>query len=323
MRELAQSSYEPYYLHQQPPPPPPPPDYYHHHHESIRNPNLSYPLHHEPLSISHNPSISTPIPIHIPKEQRHINTLFVSGLPDDVLPREIHNLFRRRPGFDSCQLKFTGRGNQVVAFATFFNHQSAVMALEALNGVKFDPQAGSVIHIELARSNSRRKHTPGSGPYVVIDKRKKAVYGAGDTSSDDGDNEPDNQNHSEDPDSSNNHVHSRAKSQEKVQLSNSAAAANEQIEKSSEGDLRPCSTLFIANLGPNCSDDELRVALSQFAGFNGMKMRARGGMPVAFADYEEIEQATHVMEALQGSMLASSDRGGMHIEYARSKMRKP
>ncbi|KAF3966761.1 hypothetical protein CMV_009181 [Castanea mollissima] len=25
----------------------------------------------------------------------------------------IHNLFRHRPGFDSCQLKYTGRGNQI------------------------------------------------------------------------------------------------------------------------------------------------------------------------------------------------------------------
>lgn len=45
-----------------------------------------------------------------------IRTLFIAGLPDDVKAREIHNLFRRRPGFDSCQLKYTGRGNQVVAF---------------------------------------------------------------------------------------------------------------------------------------------------------------------------------------------------------------
>lgn len=46
-------------------------------------------------------------------DRNGINTLFVSGLPDDVKAREIHNLFRRRPGFESCQLKYTGRGNQV------------------------------------------------------------------------------------------------------------------------------------------------------------------------------------------------------------------
>lgn len=303
---MGQSSYEPYYLHQNRHQQP---EYYYN--ETI-NPNLSYP--HDPIPTS---SITTTFPIHISKHLRHINTLFVSGLPDDVMPREIHNLFRRRPGFDSCQLKFTGRGNQVVAFVTFYNHQSAVLALQALDGVKFDPQSGSVLHIELARSNSRRKRKPGSGPYVVIDKRKKAADDAEDTSSDDGDDESDNQSQSEDPDSSNN-IQSNVKSEEKVKLSGTAAAANEPVS-----DLRPCSTLFIANLGPNCSEDELRQALSQYSGFNGLKLRARGGMPVAFADFEEVEQATHAMQALQDSMLPSSDRGGMHIEYARSKMRKP
>lgn len=46
-------------------------------------------------------------------DRNGINTLFISGLPDDVKAREIHNLFRRRLGFESCQLKYTGRGNQV------------------------------------------------------------------------------------------------------------------------------------------------------------------------------------------------------------------
>lgn len=52
-------------------------------------------------------------------EQRWIKTLFVSGLPDDVKPREIHNLFCRRPGFDFCQLEYTGRGDQVAVCCPF------------------------------------------------------------------------------------------------------------------------------------------------------------------------------------------------------------
>lgn len=56
-----------------------------------------------------------------PDQDRNlINTLFVSGLPDDVKAREIHNLFRRRAGFDYCQLKYTGRGNQVIKHLSFF-----------------------------------------------------------------------------------------------------------------------------------------------------------------------------------------------------------
>ncbi|KAG8380076.1 hypothetical protein BUALT_Bualt07G0156000 [Buddleja alternifolia] len=252
-------------------------------------------------------------------DRNGINTLFVSGLPDDVKAREIHNLFRRRPGFESCQLKYTGRGNQVVAFATFVNHQSAMAALHSLNGVKFDPQSGSSLHIELARSNSRRKHKPGSGPYVVIDNRTKRDTEARESSSDDGDGDsddsPTNVNSGDQDDSV------VDKSTEQTTGGNDAfGPENEQAEKPTDG---ACSTLFIANLGPNCTEEELKQVLSQYSGFNSLKIRARGGMPVSFADFERVEQATEAMNALQGSSLPSSDRGGMHIEYARSKMRKP
>jgi hypothetical protein len=52
--------------------------------------------------------------------------------------------------------------------------------------VKFDPQTGSNLHIELARSNSRRKERPGSGPYVVIDNRNKEISKSQDDQSDEG-----------------------------------------------------------------------------------------------------------------------------------------
>ncbi|XP_050232357.1 protein WHI4 [Mercurialis annua] len=256
-----------------------------------------------------------------------INTLFVSGLPDDVKPREIHNLFRRRSGFDSCQLKYTGRGNQVVAFATFLNHQSAIAAMHSLNGVKFDPQSGSTLHIELARSNSRRKHKPGSGPYVVIDNRTRQAYNARETSTDDGGSDSDEALATATPtdniDSADQGDSANVKSEPEGDPDNALVVANDLLEKTVQGGVQPCSTLFIANLGPNCTEDELRHTLSQYPGFNFLKVRAKGGMPVAFADFEEVEQATRALEDLQGTSLPSSDRGGMHIEYARSKMRKP
>ncbi|KAG4178721.1 hypothetical protein ERO13_A10G061100v2 [Gossypium hirsutum] len=256
-----------------------------------------------------------------PDQDRNlINTLFVSGLPDDVKAREIHNLFRRRAGFDYCQLKYTGRGNQVVAFATFLNHQSAIAAMHALN---FDPQAGSVLHIELARSNSRRKRKPGSGPYVVIDNRIKASANTQETSSDDGDSDTEEPSGAEDADASNKDELKTVKSDTVQDPENSVPAANEQLERTIDEGAQACSTLFIANLGPNCTEYELKQVLSKYPGFNMLKIRAKGGMPVAFADFEQVEQATKVMTDLQSSLLPSSDRGGMHIEYARSKMRKP
>ncbi|PRQ51294.1 putative nucleotide-binding alpha-beta plait domain-containing protein [Rosa chinensis] len=276
---------------------------------------------HPPYDPYYLPQPQQPPPLPDYSDRSVINTLFVSGLPDDVKAREIHNLFRRRPGFDSCQLKYTGRGNQVVAFATFFNHQSAIAALHALNGVKFDPQTGSLLHIELARSNSRRKRKPGSGAYVVIDKRSKKEDDNQGTSSDDGDSESEEPSETDNHDSGEKSDLANTKSSEAVVDSDIAVAAvNEQSEK--HVDRGQCSTLFIANLGPNCTEDELKQVLCQYPGFNVIKLRAKGGMPVAFADFEEIEQANKAMDELRGTMLPSSDRGGMHIEYARSKMRK-
>ncbi|KAK9030890.1 hypothetical protein V6N11_032295 [Hibiscus sabdariffa] len=238
-----------------------------------------------------------------PDQDRNlINTLFVSGLPDDVKAREIHNLFRRRAGFDYCQLKYTGRGNQ---------------------GVKFDPQAGSVLHIELARSNSRRKQKPGSGPYVVIDNRTKAsANNTQETSSDNGDSDPEEPSGADNADSSNNDELQTLKSDTVLDPEHSVPAANEQLERTVNEGAQPCSTLFIANLGPNCTEYELKEVLSKYPGFNLLKIRVKGGMPVAFADFEQIEQATKVLTELQSSLLPSSDRGGMHIEYAKSRMRK-
>ncbi|KAL2337972.1 hypothetical protein Fmac_012418 [Flemingia macrophylla] len=262
-------------------------------------------------------------------ERNNINTLFVSGLPDDVKAREIHNLFRRRPGFDSCQLKYTGRANQALLFLRrSIRHvfqpsigNGSVARLECeylgsnsiirdeLRGVKFDPQSGSVLHIELARSNSRRKRKPGGGPYVVIDKRSKGEPDVqGSSSDDDGDSDPD-----EPTGSGGNHGDSATMQSGETAVGYDNAVPVEQHETGSNGGL--CSTLFIANLGPTCTEDELKQAFSVYAGFNMVKMRSRGGMPVAFADFEEVDQAAKVLEELQGSLLPSSDRGGMHIEY--------
>ncbi|XP_047334129.1 U2 small nuclear ribonucleoprotein B''-like [Impatiens glandulifera] len=254
-----------------------------------------------------------------PDQRGHdINTLFISGLPEDVKAREIHNLFRRRPGFDYCQLKYNGRGSQVVAFATFVNHSSAMAALHSLNGINFDPNNGNLLHIELARSNSRRKRKLGSGPYFVIDKRSKVATDNQLASSDEDEIVEEEPSQNNRPDSDNENGLGFTKSCVAADLGSCVVAD----DKEKGGTESQCSTLFIANLGPNCNEKELKDLFSQYPGFNIIKFSSRGSMPVAFADFEGIEQGTVAMEGLQGSLLPSSEGGGIHIEYAKSKMRK-
>ncbi|KAG9456539.1 hypothetical protein H6P81_001047 [Aristolochia fimbriata] len=257
-------------------------------------------------------------------EQQNIHTLFISGLPDDVKAREIHNLFRRRQGFESCQLKYTGRGNQVVAFATFYDHHTARVALKELDGRVFDPETGAKLHVELARSNSRTKKPRGTGAYAIIDKRSRTSNENQETESNDGDGGSDDPSGTDNPNSKKKDTALSAtqSSDTSGNLDSEQVGLKEQSEKPTTTELRPCSTLFIANLGPTCTEEELKQVLSQYPGFLTLKMRTRGGMPVAFADFEEVDQATEALNGVQGTSLPSSDRGGLHLEYARSKMRK-
>ncbi|PNT76551.1 hypothetical protein BRADI_1g49340v3 [Brachypodium distachyon] len=279
------------------------------------------------MSLSHHrllpaaaPPLGDPYYVYAPHphsdpQRQGVVTLFVAGLPDDVKPREIHNLFSRRPGFDQCLLEYTGRGNQ---------------------GTVFDPENGDCLHIELAKSNSRRRHGGGGDVYRVIDKRvnRREVnadnehIGDDDVSGEDegegkygegGSDEPsDTEN---DNSSDKNELPADQSGEPGIKQKKRQSPSNDQPDKSSV-DIPPCSTLFIENLGQTCTEEELEEVFSKQPGFHVLKMRRRGGMPAAFADFTDIESSTAAMNNLQGTILSSSDSDGLRIEYARSKMRK-
>ncbi|KAL6839593.1 hypothetical protein ACP4OV_030532 [Aristida adscensionis] len=268
-----------------------------------------------------------PAPPHPDPQRQGVLTLFVAGLPDDVKPREIHNLFSRRPGFDHCLLEYTGRGNQAVAFVSFFTHQAALSTMSALNGTIFDPESGDRLHIELAKSTSRRPRG-GGDVYRVIDKR---VRTEGDADNENAGNEGDNEEWQEEEhggdggfdepsgtenenSSDKNELSADQSGQPGRRQQNGQSLSNVEADKSL-GDIPPCSTLFIANLGHACTEEELKDVLSKQSGFHILKMRRHGGMPVAFADFMDIESSTAALNNLQGTMLSSSDNDSLHIEY--------
>lgn len=85
----------------------------------------------------------------------------------------------------------------------------------------------------------------------------------------------------------------------------------------------PCSTLFVANLGPAVSEDELREVFRSFPGFSRLRLHNKNGSPVAFVEYVDVRQAAQALNSLQGFALISSDRGGIRIEFAKNKMGEP
>ncbi|VDM97443.1 unnamed protein product [Thelazia callipaeda] len=81
-----------------------------------------------------------------------------------------------------------------------------------------------------------------------------------------------------------------------------------------------CSTLFVANLGDNVNEEEIKAAFKVHPGFTRLRLLTRNDVTVAFVEFRDVRQATAAMNAMQGFRISSSGRSGIRIEYARNRM---
>uniref|UniRef100_A0A3B4ZCF9 RNA-binding protein with multiple splicing-like n=1 Tax=Stegastes partitus TaxID=144197 RepID=A0A3B4ZCF9_9TELE len=84
---------------------------------------------------------------------RAVRTLFVSGLPLDIKPRELYLLFRPFKGYEGSLIKLTSK--QPVGFVSFDSRSEAEAAKNALNGVRFDPEIPQTLRLEFAKANTK------------------------------------------------------------------------------------------------------------------------------------------------------------------------
>ncbi|KAK1789646.1 hypothetical protein P4O66_015549, partial [Electrophorus voltai] len=82
-----------------------------------------------------------------------VRTLFVSGLPVDIKPRELYLLFRPFKGYEGSLIKLTSK--QPVGFVTFDSRSGAEAAKNALNGIRFDPENPQTLRLEFAKANTK------------------------------------------------------------------------------------------------------------------------------------------------------------------------
>ncbi|XP_053148034.1 RNA-binding protein with multiple splicing isoform X3 [Hemicordylus capensis] len=88
-----------------------------------------------------------------PNKRCEVRTLFVSGLPLDIKPRELYLLFRPFKGYEGSLIKLTSK--QPVGFVSFDSRSEAEAAKNALNGIRFDPEIPQTLRLEFAKANTK------------------------------------------------------------------------------------------------------------------------------------------------------------------------
>ncbi|XP_021893913.1 uncharacterized protein LOC110811665 [Carica papaya] len=306
-----------HYAYYQAPPPPPgatapaPPQ--------VVVPAPQHQLLHHPYVPHQPPPLSSYASLFASHSSRdEVRTLFIAGLPDDVKPREIYNLLREFPGYESSHLRgpSQSQNSQPFAFAVFSDQQSAVAAMHALNGMVFDLEKGSSLYIDLAKSNSRSKRSRADDEWPGSDKKARGSISRSIPDSGFGSVHL--------PGMSNSAYNTIGYSSTQSHESFDARAANgtaSRLNNSTAQNATPCPTLFVANLGPTVTEQELTQVFSSCPGFLKLKMQSTYGAPVAFVDFQDTACSTGALNSLQGTILYSSSAGdGMRLEYARSRM---
>mmetsp|Transcript_16341 Transcript_16341/g.35517 ORF Transcript_16341/g.35517 Transcript_16341/m.35517 type:complete len:294 (-) Transcript_16341:347-1228(-) len=279
-----------------------------------------------------------------------IHTLFVSGLPADVKERELYNLFRLQfPGYVGCRLQLAPP-KPPAAFVTLDTQQACLNAIEALNGSRFDPESSLILRLELAKANSKPKRSRPDGEGGYHDRESKQFRGS-DRSSDGyggGYSAPMPYTGYMDPTWNTAAVMGMgmpapapayapyggfaavsAGGSYPPAMGAPYAAGGGGGGRGGGGSNPPCTTVFVANLSPTCTEDELKDLFARTPGF--VKMRFSPGKPgganvspVAWVDFTDTHMSSQALNTLQGYTLpsgAGQDRStGMRIEFARNKM---
>ncbi|XP_076947212.1 uncharacterized protein LOC143619071 [Bidens hawaiensis] len=266
--------------------------------------------------------------------QDEVRTLFIAGLPDDVKPREIYNLFRPVTCVALVLLKHRLYSDEMetnllsylyylmflylismdmdvlqpFGFAVFADQPSALAALHALHGMVFDLEKGSTLHIDLAKSNSRSKRSRIDDDKHGSDKRAKGSFS--------------NSRSVSDPGVGSVHVSGLSNTAYNMigyppaQSYGNSDIRTENTSARSRNSSAPCPTIFVANLGPACTEQELTQVFSRCRGFLKLKIQSTYGTPVAFVDFSDTACSSEALNHLQGTVLRSSVAGeGMRLEY--------
>lgn len=90
----------------------------------------------------------------------------------------------------------------------------------------------------------------------------------------------------------------------------------------------PCNTLYVGNLPPDATEQELRQLFSSQEGFRRLSFRNKnnngnGHGPMCFVEFEDISYATRALAELYGSQLqrtTATNKGGIRLSFSKNPL---
>ncbi|KAM5442316.1 cell cycle RNA binding protein whi3 [Microsporum ferrugineum] len=82
----------------------------------------------------------------------------------------------------------------------------------------------------------------------------------------------------------------------------------------------PCNTLYVGNLPPDTSEDELKALFSRQRGYKRMIFRQKPNGPICFVEFEDVSFATKCLTELYGYELSNSVKGGIRLSFSKNPL---
>ncbi|KAJ3298818.1 hypothetical protein HK104_010266 [Borealophlyctis nickersoniae] len=82
----------------------------------------------------------------------------------------------------------------------------------------------------------------------------------------------------------------------------------------------PCNTLYVGNLPPDTSEEELRQLFNRCPGYKRLCFRPRPNGPMCFVEFGDVQCATQALLSLYGNPLSNSTKGGIRLSYSKNPL---
>lgn len=82
----------------------------------------------------------------------------------------------------------------------------------------------------------------------------------------------------------------------------------------------PCNTLYVGNLPPDTSEEELKALFSKQRGYKRLCFRNKANGPMCFVEFDEVAMASKTLNELYGYKLSNSVKTGIRLSFSKNPL---